>query len=99
MQTKPRTLWLEALEDRCVPAGGTVTVAGWGLGNVNLVGDANANDITVNLSPNGINITGNNGTTLTLTPPRPLVGRCLPVRPLASPSCLRPRLLANYSLT
>jgi hypothetical protein len=44
-------------------------VAGWGLGNVNLVGDANANDITVNLSPNGINITGNNGTTLTLTPP------------------------------
>ncbi|GBD36701.1 hypothetical protein HRbin36_01829 [bacterium HR36] len=61
-----RTLQMERLEDRCVPAG-TVTISGWGPGNINLVGDAQANDIDVNGSgASSITITANGTTTLAL---------------------------------
>jgi hypothetical protein len=57
-------LRVEALEDRSVPAG-TVTIVGWGAGNINIIGDPLANDIDVTGSgPSQLTITGNAGTTL-----------------------------------
>ncbi|MDW8224120.1 MAG: hypothetical protein RMJ82_14350 [Gemmatales bacterium] len=60
-------LSVERLEDRSVPAG-TVTISGWGTGNLNIVGDAQSNDIVITGSPNGIQITAQSGTTLSLGP-------------------------------
>ena len=64
MRKIARTLQIEWLEDRCVPAG-TVTIVGWGPGNINIIGDALANDVDVTgSSPSQLTITGNAGTTL-----------------------------------
>lgn len=68
MREISRTLQIEWLEDRCVPAG-TVTIAGWGAGNINIIGDLLANDIDVTGSgPSQLTITptSSSGTTLAL---------------------------------
>mgnify|MGYP001091472100 CR=1 FL=1 len=84
-------LRVEVLEDRSVPAG-TVTISGWGAGNINVIGDGQDNNITIT-QPGGLNtltITGNSGTTLALgTIPASWVSSSTPTQvDLALPSPL-----------
>jgi hypothetical protein len=60
-------LRVEALEDRSVPAG-TVTIVGWGTGNINVIGDPQDNQIEITQpgGPATLRITGLSGTTLAL---------------------------------
>ncbi|MCS7167182.1 MAG: hypothetical protein RMI91_02515 [Gemmatales bacterium] len=58
-------LSVERLEDRSVPAG-TVTISGWGAGNLNVVGDAQGNEIEIIGSSNSIQINAQGTTTLSL---------------------------------
>ncbi len=85
------TLQTEWLEDRCVPAG-TVTISGWGAGNINVIGDGLDNDIAITQTggPNTLTIMGNSGTTLALgTIPASWVSSSTPTQvDLALPSPL-----------
>lgn len=60
-------LLVEVLEARCVPAG-TVTIDGWGAGNINITGDGLDNQIGITGTSNGLQIDGLSGTTLALGP-------------------------------
>jgi hypothetical protein len=76
-------LRVEALEDRSVPAG-TVTISGWGTGNINVIGDPQDNQIEITQpgGPATLRITGLSGTTLALgTIPASWVSSTVPSTP------------------
>jgi hypothetical protein len=81
-------LRVEALEDRSVPAG-TVTISGWGTGNINVIGDPQDNQIEITQpgGPATLRITGLSGTTLALgTIPASWVSSTVPSTPALYPS-------------